>query len=224
MLKLMIRYAARTGTGRNLRRLRQFGWRLMISARGVLRTEGFLYALDNGAWTAFQERLKGKRATAAPCLRSFTIAVEKLGADADFIVVPDIVEGGAASWALTRYWLRRLRRDRRLRRPLLLIAVQDGYDPWTIARYLGPRVGIFVGGSTDWKLATFPSWQRLARACGAYCHVARVNSGKRAKACDIAGVDSIDGSGPSRFEKCLLQVEQGIECPDIEGAILRMAA
>ncbi len=50
----MIAYASRTGTRRNLAALRDAGWRLMVSARGVLRTEGFPYGLDNGAWTAFQ--------------------------------------------------------------------------------------------------------------------------------------------------------------------------
>lgn len=45
----MIGYASRTGTRRNLDALRAAGWRLMVSARGALRTEGFPYALDNGA-------------------------------------------------------------------------------------------------------------------------------------------------------------------------------
>jgi hypothetical protein len=50
----MIAYASRTGTRRNLDALRNAEWRLMVSTRGVLRTEGFSYALDNGAWTSFQ--------------------------------------------------------------------------------------------------------------------------------------------------------------------------
>jgi hypothetical protein len=29
-------------------------WRLVVSARGILRAEGFRYAFDNGAWTSFQ--------------------------------------------------------------------------------------------------------------------------------------------------------------------------
>lgn len=51
---MMIAYASRTGTHRDLDALRAAGWRLMISARGVYRTEGFRDALDNGAWTSFQ--------------------------------------------------------------------------------------------------------------------------------------------------------------------------
>jgi hypothetical protein len=51
----MIGYASRTGTRRNLAALRAAGWRLLLSPTGVLRTEGFRYALDNGAWTAHQQ-------------------------------------------------------------------------------------------------------------------------------------------------------------------------
>ncbi|MBC8753020.1 hypothetical protein F6X42_44140, partial [Paraburkholderia sp. WC7.3b] len=30
------------------------GWRLLVSAKGEHRTEGMRYAIDNGAWTAYQ--------------------------------------------------------------------------------------------------------------------------------------------------------------------------
>lgn len=219
----MIPYASRTGTRRNLAALRSAGWRLMVSARGVLRTEGFRYALDNGAWTAFQEFLAGKRRTPDPDLRAFVRAVDRLGAGADFIVVPDIVMGGARSWQLTRAWLRKLRRNPRLRRARLLIAVQNGFEPWTIAPYLGPRVGIFVGGDTDWKLATASAWTRLAHARGAVCHVARVNTAKRARFCDQIGADSFDGSGPSRFEDCLRRVDAAFDQRDLCGLAERLS-
>jgi hypothetical protein len=51
----MVSYASRTGTRRNLAEMREAGWRLLVSAAGVLRTEGMLYAIDNGAWSAFQQ-------------------------------------------------------------------------------------------------------------------------------------------------------------------------
>jgi hypothetical protein len=50
----MICYASRTGTKRNLKALRDAGWRLLVSRAGEWRTEGFQYALDNGAWSDFQ--------------------------------------------------------------------------------------------------------------------------------------------------------------------------
>lgn len=217
----MIAYASRTGTRRNLDALRAAGWRLMVSARGVLRAEGFRYALDNGAWTARQEFERGERSTPIPDLLAFECAVDKMGAAANFIVVPDIVLGGGASWMLSRAYLRRLRRDRRLRGARLLIAVQDGFAFDMLAPFLSARVGVFVGGSTEWKLATLRDWQALAARCGSYCHVGRVNSAKRARLCDIAGVDSFDGSGPSRYAQHLRQVEQAFEQRDLEGLMRR---
>ncbi len=108
-------YASRTGTRRNLSALRAAGWRLMVSARGVLRSEGFRYALDNGAWTAYQ---KGQPFDQGAFLR----ALDLLGEGADFIVVPDIVAGGRQSLDFSLEWLPHLLP---LRVPLLL-AVQDG--------------------------------------------------------------------------------------------------
>lgn len=206
---MIVAYASRTGTLRNLDGLRSLGWRLMVSARGVLQHEGFRYALDNGAWTAFQEWRKGLRRTSDPCLRSFKRAVSLLGAGADFIVVPDVVEGGARAWAMTRYWLRRLRRDRRLRDVKLLISVQDGYEFDAIAPYLSKRVGVFVGGSTAWKLATMAGWAALARSKGTICHIGRVNTVRRIHLCEHAKAHSFDGSGASRFAKILQRLENG---------------
>lgn len=195
----VIAYAARTGTLRNLAALREAGWRLMVSARGRLKTEGFPYALDNGAWTAFREWGEGKRATPQPCLRSFVQAVDKLGAGADFIIVPDIVAGGLASWAMTRAWLRRLRRRPDLRGATFLLPVQNGMGPELVDRFLGPRVGIFVGGDTAWKEATLGQWGALARRRGAICHAGRVNTRRRIVLCELAGIHSFDGSSASRF-------------------------
>ncbi len=217
----MTAYAARTGTRRNLAALKAHGWRLMISARGKLRTEGFAYALDNGAWTAFQEWQRGTRASAEPCLASFRRAVSLLGAGADFVVVPDIVLGGARSLAMSRAWLRRLRRDHRLKRARLLIAVQNGMVAADVERFLCARVGLFVGGDTEWKLATMAGWSRLAHARGAICHVGRVNTARRIRQCDIAGADSFDGSGPARFLDTLSRAVAGLAQPDLEGLLNR---
>jgi hypothetical protein len=215
----MIAYASRTGTRRNLDALRGAGWRLMVSARGVLRTEGFPYALDNGAWTAFQ---KGEPFDVA----AFERAVKLLGADADWIVLPDIVMGGLESLELSLRWLRKLRRRVALRGRRFLIAVQNGMEEVAkrIARWLGPSVGIFVGGDTVWKLSTMGAWSRLAHDHGAICHVGRVNTARRIHACEAAGVDSFDGSSASRFCVTLRPLELARQQMDIEGYISRMAA
>jgi hypothetical protein len=89
----LIAYAARTGTKRNLEGLRRLGWRLLVSAAGVQRTEGFEdigIGLDNGAWSA-----RGTGTYPAPLKRRFIRLVVTLGALADWAVPPDIVAGGA---------------------------------------------------------------------------------------------------------------------------------
>ncbi len=180
-------YASRTGTRRNLAALRAHGWRMMVSARGCLRHEGFRYAIDNGAWTSFQ---RGEPFDEI----SFCRAVDLLGAGADFIVLPDIVAGGLRSLEFSLAWLPQLSGVA----PLLL-AVQDGMDAADIAALIGPDLGIFVGGTSGWKEQTLPMWGRIARDHEAYLHVGRVNTVRRIALCAAAGADSFDGSSVSRF-------------------------
>jgi len=213
----VIAYAARTGTRRNLDALRGADWRLMVSARGVLRTEGFPYALDNGAWTAFQ---RGEPFD----VPAFERAVKMLGSGADWIVVPDIVMGSLASLAFSRRWLKNLRRRVALRDQTFLIAVQNGMEPKHLRRLLGRKVGIFVGGDTEWKLATMKQWADLAHSRGAICHVGRVNTAVRIHACEAAGVDSFDGSSASRFSVTLRPLELARQQTDLEGYLARLAA
>lgn len=192
----LLAYASRTGTRRNLDGLRRAGWRLLVSAEGAHRTEGFAnYGIDDGAWTAWQQFLKKQRPTPMLDKRKFIRVVVTLGAGADFTVVPDIVQGGGESLALSLRWLPWvLKHCKRA-----LIAVQDGMVAADVEHLLSERVGIFVGGSTPWKLETMAMWADLARTHGAWCHVGRVNSPKRIRKCAIAGAHSFDGTSASRY-------------------------
>lgn len=206
----MIGYASRTGTRRNLDALRRAGWRLMVSAKGPLRPERFRYALDNGAWTAFQQG----EAFDVP---AFEKAVTLLGSAADWIVLPDIVAGGLASLRFSLDWLDALRNRPYLHGAQYLLAVQNGMEPQHIAPLVGPEIGIFVGGDTPWKLATMATWARLAHERGAICHIGRVNTVRRIRLCAAAGADSFDGSGVSRFASALPPLDLARRQPDIEG-------
>lgn len=188
----MIAYASRTGTRRNLDALRGAEWRLLVSAAGCLRSEGFQYALDNGAWSAFTQGRPFDE-------RAFEVALRKMGRDADWSVVPDIVSGGHASLELSLRWLRRVLDET----PVAMLAVQDGLMPADVVGFIGPRVGVFVGGSTAWKLATMGDWAAIGRERGAWVHVGRVNTARRISACQVAGVTSFDGTSVSRFSKTL---------------------
>lgn len=196
-------YASRTGTRRNLRVMREAGWRLMVEPSQIGRYKSMRplwddgsdasFAVDNGAWGS---HCRGEVWDPAPFLKM----VDAIGDRADWIVVPDIVEGGRASLRRSIEWLDRLP-------GLRLVAVQDGLEPTDLGSLVGPSVGIFVGGSTEWKLSTLPQWGRFARERGVYLHVGRVNTRRRIRACALAGADSFDGSSVTRFAKTIVPLE-----------------
>lgn len=184
----MIAYASRTGTRRNLAALRAAGWHLLVSAAGALRPEGFPYALDNGAWSAHTQGRPFDE-------RAFTVALSKLGAGAEWTVLPDIVMGGPASLDLSLRWLPRVLDAT----PVALIAVQNGMTTADVRSFLGPRVGIFVGGDSAWKEHTIGAWAELGREIRCWVHVGRVNTARRIAICTAEGVTSFDGSSASRY-------------------------
>ena len=192
----LVAYAARTGTKRNLTALRAAKWRLLVSASGVMRHEGFPYALDNGAWHAYQHGTPWNE-------RTFTTALRALGADADWTVLPDLVAGGLPSLELSLRWMQRVLDAS----PAALLAVQDGMTAEDVRPFLGQRVGIFVGGSTAWKEQTMGQWGALGRQVGCWVHVGRVNTARRLHRCALAGVTSFDGSSVSRYAATLPLLE-----------------
>jgi hypothetical protein len=185
----VICYASRTGTKRNLTALRSAGWRLMISRVGPWRTEGFPYALDNGAWT---DHTAGRDFDD----ERFKTLVDRLGGAADWIVAPDIVAGGIRSLRLSLVWLPHLL----VRTRMVLLPVQDGMGPADLVGIVLPkRIGIFLGGSTEWKLANMQRWGEFCAERGVHYHIGRVNTMKRFRLAHMAGADSADGSSASRY-------------------------
>lgn len=190
-------YASSTGTKRTLRALRSHKWRLLMSPDTLRRSKGHRaqrwpdgtaapYALDNGAWGCHQQ---GRPFDSD----AFLWAFDRIGAGADWVVAPDIVGGGLASLDLTSRWLDRMDH------PLVLVAVQDGMTPDDVAPLMGPGRGIFLGGSTEWKLKTIAQWGNSAREWGVYYHVARVNSVRRIRMAQCAGAQSVDGTKVTQF-------------------------
>ncbi|NLP65548.1 hypothetical protein [Paraburkholderia sacchari] len=189
----MVAYASHTGTRRNLAAMKDAGWHLLLSPKGnSLKTEGMPYALDNGAWTAYQQGQAFDE-------NAFLGAVDLVGEGAEWIVLPDVVQGGMASLEFSLTWMERLKGIP----TKLLIAVQDGVQLEDVAPWLSPAVGIFIGGSTAWKEATAGAWGSLARRRNCHLHVGRVNTARRIKICAAAGANSIDGTSVSRYAKTL---------------------
>lgn len=187
-------YASRTGTKVNLDAMRSAGWRLLVTAGADLRTEGFAnYALDNGAWGCYT---RGELFNTRRFVSALKWA-EKQEHKPDWIVAPDLVGCGLRSLAVSRLWLDVL--------PFyssnILIPAQDGMLPGDLLPLVGPKVGIFLGGTTPWKLETGAVWGELSKETNCWFHVGRVNSQMRLDLCRSWGAHSFDGSGASRFLK-----------------------
>lgn len=136
------------------------------------------FALDSGGWSTrdgspFDEEW-------------YRAALEKWGALSDWIVLPDIFAGGIRSLELSMSWVDRVAA---YGRPMLL-AVQDGMKP----EHVDSRLGVFVGGSFDWKWTHGMSFIARVKKHGQLAHVGRVNSVKRIQCCIRWGADSVDGT------------------------------
>ena len=183
----MIKYVSRTGSGVTLDALWSHGWRLLVNAYGVHRCEGFPYAIECGAAKEDKER---RTVVARPDWDPgrYEAVLQRWGPGADWAAAPDIVAGGLASLRRSEAWLPAIAA---LTMPL--IVVQNGMEPGDVWPLVGPRCGIFIGGTTAWKLTTLPTWGQLAAKRGCYLHVGRVNSTKRINLCQEAGAHSFDG-------------------------------
>ncbi len=197
----MVGYASRTGTKRNLAALEEAGWRLIIEPGQLGRYSDPVpplpYAIDNGAWRCYRAGNIWDEA-------AFRLLLDLTAKAADWIVAPDIVAGGVSSLRLSEKWLPVLEV---LGRPIL-IAVQDGIAPADVSGLIGGQVGLFVGGSTEWKLDTVLEWGELASEIPCYLHVARVNSARRIRLCHHARADSFDGTSCSMYATSLPRLDQ----------------
>lgn len=184
----MIGYASNTGTRRNLAALKASGWRILITPSNPKPPNGFRYGVDNGAWKAYQQGTEFDG-------ESFARLVDAHGFDADFVVLPDIVAGGMQSLGLSVSWIPRLPGLR------LLLPVQDGMHPDAVVKVLAAHlsVGVFLGGSTEYKIREMRRWGVIAATMERWYHVGRVNTARRIRLCAEAGATSFDGTSATMF-------------------------
>ncbi len=190
----MIPYATTTGTKRNIAAMRAAGWRVILTP-DIYADHGLPYALDNGAYGCW---LRGEPFNEI----GFRRLLAAKGAGADWIVVPDIVAAGAESLDFSLEWLPAIAEHGKP-----LIAVQDGMTVSDLASHISGDVGLFVGGTTEWKLASMPEWGELAAFCGAYLHIGRVNTRRRIRYCASIGADSFDGTSVTRYAVTLPELD-----------------
>lgn len=147
-----------------------------------LREPARQWAIDNGAFSGFQEKaflslLEREEHHKAHCL---------------FVTVPDVVGSARRTLEVFEHWKGRLAAW-----PIAL-ACQDGQEhlplPWDDV------AAVFIGGSTNWKLSDHAAQCiKAAKALGKWAHVGRVNDPARFEHFEQLGADSIDGSGLARY-------------------------
>ena len=140
------------------------------------------FAIDNGAFSAFDraafERLLERERDRQQQCR--------------FVAVPDVVGSARRTLEAFDYWAVRLAGWR------LALVAQDGLEglpiPW------GQIEAVFIGGSTEWKMSKHAADViRTAQLMSRWVHVGRVNTPGRLEHFKELGVDSIDGTGLSRY-------------------------
>jgi len=197
----MIPYASNTGTRRNLAALKEAGWRLILTPDNATYRDGFRFGIDNGAFSkgGFQPE-------------PFADLVERLGCAADFIVLPDIVAGGAQSLALSVSWIPKLRGIRSL-----LLPIQDGMTAREVGMVLrqNVQVGLFMGGSTEFKEREMYTWGMVAKAWNRHYHIGRVNTKRRIRLAAEAGADSIDGTSATMYSVTLPMLDAATRQPSL---------
>lgn len=197
----VIGYASNTGTRRNLQALRESGWRILLTPTNKRLAEGF----DNGAWGCHQQDAPFDG-------EAFKRLIDQHGAAADFVIVPDIVAGGLASFKFSASWMPYLRGL-----PRLLLPLQDGMTPDLIGPFLRefPAAGLFLGGSTEFKEREIYGWGMVARAFDRYYHIGRVNTARRIRLCAEAGAHSFDGTSATRYSCTLPLLESARQQPSL---------
>lgn len=199
----MIGYASNTGSRRNLAHLRMAGWRLLLTPQVPKYRPGFLFGIDNGAWGAHCQKRPFDRG-------AFKQLVERYGALADWVVIPDIVEGGLKSFDFSMTWMQYLRPLKKV-----LLPLQDGMTPELVGPFLReyPAAGLFLGGSTDFKLREMYAWGAVAHAYSRHYHVGRVNSARRIQLAEESGAWSFDGTSATRYSCTLPRLELSRQQP-----------
>jgi hypothetical protein len=116
------------------------------------------------------------------------------------------------SLAFSRSWLGRLGTVWKL-----LLPVQDGMETAAVAEMLQAHrnLGIFLGGSTEWKLKTMYGWGMVAAAFDRHYHIGRVNTARRIRLAAEAGAQSFDGTSATRFSCTLPLLEASRQQPSL---------
>lgn len=181
----MIGYGGGTSSPKQLAQLQAGGFGMMIGPTAPKRSS-LRYAMDNGAYPAWLKKEPWPEGKFLKLLDR----VETFERRPDFGCCPDQVAQGLRSLDFSLQWIERLPKTC----PWYL-AVQDGMSIHAVKSVMGRFGGIFVGGTSDWKMQTAPAWAKLAKELGKPLHIGRVNSLPKAfVVARVLGADSFDGN------------------------------
>jgi|DEB0MinimDraft_6_1074348.scaffolds.fasta_scaffold17442_2 hypothetical protein len=184
------------------------GWRYLLSPASVAsvgpRNRELMYergyAIDNGVFAYHKKCVPFDE-------KAFFRLLNRYAEGADWIVIPDSVGNWEETISMFMIWVNKLFC---YHKPLMLVA-QDGCEENDFReirgicanghRMIEGGIGIFVGGSDEFKLSQGGNISRVCAEYGTWCHIGRVNSIDRVRICDAWGATSFDGSGVSRFSK-----------------------
>jgi hypothetical protein len=157
--------------------------------RFTLQKPELPFAIDNGAFAKFEEK----------AFLSLLKREEHRKSACRFVVAPDVVASARRTLEVFEFWKVQLMGWR------VALAIQDGQQdlpiPWAAID------AVFIGGSTQFKLSPYAAHIiKAAQILGKWTHVGRVNDPSRFAMFEKLGVDSIDGSGISRFSHMRLAI------------------
>lgn len=150
--------------------------------RYTLREPDRAWAIDNGAFSRFEER----------SFLTLLAREDHRKQDCLFVTAPDVVGSARRTLEIFDHWIGKLSGWKRA------LVCQDGQEelpiPW------GLLDAVFIGGSTNWKLSPAAAHCiKAAKILGKWAHVGRVNDPARFAYFEELGADSIDGTGVSRY-------------------------
>lgn len=222
---MMLPFATVTGTGLNLAEMKKHGIGLLLEPRLAHKPWAVRAAtswphgviLDVGSWGCFTE---GRALRWLDVLNMWAAWGRGLRGrrgrrEVAAVILPDIVCGGAESWAMSMACA-----------PLaaemfpgatILAPVQPGTPKAWLERW---GAGFFVGGRTEQDKVGLTSTLRRMHP-DAWIHVGRVNTMGRIAAIKIAGADSFDGTSATRYSSTAGPIAAWAATPrqlDLEGA------
>lgn len=160
----------------------KIGWLVGPSAMSKTKFREWLpFALDNDAFSAWTSGKPWDE----QAWRGMLKTIAQSGLSPLWVLVPDVV---ANKEATLEKWDKFHSVVEAYGWPPA-IAVQDGMTPADV-----PQTAqmVFVGGNTEWKWRSLPTW---TAAFPGRVHVGRVNALERLHICERHGVRSVDGTG-----------------------------